>query len=415
MVVKTVDSARISPPIHAGRCRDPRIDATLDVLRHRFGEQPVLVRQPAADPVCPQNGDLDIIVFGQVRELLPERLTGLTEHLLQVDVIHLPQVLLSDPDTLARQGVLAHRILTSQPLSQAGPDLAAQLERMHNLMYVVDVQKERITGFLQLGADTVREVGVTRDLPELALFWLHMSYVAALVSLADSQRILCPNIYTRPFDFVDPLQKALTMNLRSPALELLRLNADPTPLPAILRRLHQQVSETFPEPTWPEAMRQCTRYEYRYFSSQEEIEWRIRIAEELIAGGQPEAAVFYLRFVAYMLARIPMVFHRAREGLDVSFIRPQRAVYPDLERHCPQILDDLREALGGGEPVSSSHLNAAVSFVNSLRRKCLEKLQQQNIHLTGIEQWQPYCEPLDRHSPPNISASFHKENCHGYP
>src|SRR4029077_18351750 len=63
----------------------------------------------------------------------------------------------------------------------------------------------RIAGILDLGFLTVREMGITWDFPALALFWLHVAYAACVAAIADAAGVLCPNVYSRPFDYARPL------------------------------------------------------------------------------------------------------------------------------------------------------------------------------------------------------------------
>ncbi len=71
-------------------------------------------------------------------------------------------------------------------------------------------------------------------------------------------------------------------------------------------------------------MRAVTRAEYAYTLDARELDWRIQVAEEMADDGFPEAALYYLRFWAYSLARIPMVWQSALEGKDIPFLRPER-------------------------------------------------------------------------------------------
>jgi len=356
----------------------------------------ILVREPLLDPNAPNCSDLDVIAFAEVDELLPQRLIlpGYPQHAPLVDLIWLPAKLLSRPDTLAVQGVIPHRILGSRVIHDRSGDAIRQIATLSDLFNRPDIQTARIQGLLQLGADAVREVGVTRDFPGLALFWLHMAAASLLSALADGANLLCPNVYTRPFDHVPGISDAWNMDLNlelEPALvDMLHLDQRIEPMITRLRQIHGEVARAFPEPQWPDNMRQCTRYEYRYFSSADELDWRIRVARELAHNGKPWAAVFSLRFWAYMLACVPMVYHRAKASLDVSFVRPQRAVRPDLELNCPRIIDKLEFIFGESGGVDMHAVDTAVRRMQRLRDETLALLAGRGLDLNGTAHWQPF-------------------------
>jgi hypothetical protein len=142
-------------------------------------------------------------------------------------------------------------------------------------------------------------------------------------------------------------------------------------------------------------MREATRWEYRYFRSPEELEWRLEVANELWDRAGREAANFYLRFWAYCLARIPMVHARANEGIDVSFMRPQRAILPDLQTHCPEILDDLRTIFAGAQALESTELECSLEAICQFREAALHLLSEKGIELEDLRIWTPH-ETLER-------------------
>jgi hypothetical protein len=153
-------------------------------------------------------------------------------------------------------------------------------------------------------------------------------------------------------------------------------------------------------------MRSATRAEYRYFASADELALRLALARELHARGDAAAALFYLRFHAVMLARVPMVARCAREGRDVSFVRPERAVRRVLAEECPAALEPLRAALGGGAPVDVAAVEASLAAALALRSTCLDVLTAHGHDLDGMPPWEP-CRPAPavRPVPPAPDAS----------
>ena len=181
-------------------------------------------------------------------------------------------------------------------------------------------------------------------------------------------------------------------SLRPLLVTALGLDSDPLDLVDPVRRIHRAVSR-FREPDWGPTMPAATRAEYRYFISGEELDWRIGVAREMVERGDPAAAVWYLRFWAYSLARIPIVWNRAQEGVSVSFLRPDRAVGPDLERHCPDILDDVAYVLGHEPPVTSADVNDSLEQLYRLRDWACQFLSKRGLQLPDGKVWRPFERP----------------------
>ena len=239
-----------------------------------------------------------------------------------------------------------------------------------------------------MGYYAVREIGITWDFPELAMFWLHVSYAACTATIVDALGRYCPNVYTRPFEWAVFAEQETGLAITTPMRQALRLQRDVDDAIVRLERMHAIVNERFNEPKWPDAMRESTRYEYRYFSSPLELQWRIRVARAMAEAGDVDAALYYVRFFAYLVARLVMVSARAAEGLDTTFSRPRVAVRPDLERHCPLILEDLSHILGGS--TTRADVELSIHAVRLLRQEALEEIHSRGIELGPLREWAPY-------------------------
>lgn len=352
----------------------------------------VFVRTPIIDDVCPDTSDADVLVFGRVDRLMPERV-----HLSDrrrpatIDIMWYPSTALREPKRLAAEGLVAHRLLGSTQVFDTTGRAAAARQEIGTLMYRPDIQTRRLAGFLEMGCLTVREVGITWDFPALAVFWLQMAHSACLAAMVDAMRGVCPNVYTRPFDYVSEIEHETRVGLRERLVTALHLDADPLELMAPLERIHRTVSARFSEPPWSPNTRSDTRAEYAYVISRQELEWRIRAASEMVArAADPAAACAYLRFWAYSLSRIPAVWQRVHEGMEVSFLRPDRAVRPDLERVCPDIVDDLTTVLSGKRSITVSQVEESLAQLLRLRARTLEFLRTRGLELPGMKPWQPY-------------------------
>ncbi|HSM17489.1 MAG TPA: hypothetical protein VK845_10915 [Gemmatimonadales bacterium] len=369
------------------------LQRAVEVLGDRA--EAVLVRTPMIDPRFPETSDLDLLAVGDVEDFFPERVSLGTEStaLPKIDLIWLPLGQLEEVRRLAKLGLIGHRILSSDIVA----DRTGLASRKHGELRVAffdpDLQAERIAGFLEMGFLTVQEIGVTWQFPALALFWIHLAYAACLAALVDGTKGLCPNVFTRPFDAVPRAEPAAGLALGNHMVETLHLRGDVTSSAHRLRRMVEVVTASFPEPAWPAGMRQITRYEYRYFSSRSELDWRIRAAGEMSRLGSPESALFYLRFWAYSLARLPMVHQRALEGVDVSFVRPSRMVLPDLERLCPEIIDDLALILGGDDAITDEDIRVSLDKLYTLRDHTLDFLAVCGLRFPELKAWAPYEAP----------------------
>jgi len=361
--------------------------------RLRPGADALLIRHPSVDHRSPSAPDVDVLGIHRDKGLLPERLflsNGCAR--VPVDVIWLSRDLVDNPSRFARAGLLPHRLLSSAILYDRDGWMAERWHAIENEMYRPDVWHERIDGFLQLGADTVREIGITWDFPPLALFWLHIAFTACLSAACDASGRYCPNIYTQPMAYLKDVVREFGVDLERPFVGTLRLDREPRHMVAPLRSMHGKIARRFPEPVWPPEIRQDTRYEYRYFLSKDELDLRVAAAEQMIGRGEGPAAVFYLRFWAYALARIPMVHQRTLEGIDVSFLRPERAVLPDLEKNCPEIIDELGDLLSGPQPILLADIQRGLQELAVFREVISARLSERGIP-TQSAAWQPFKPP----------------------
>jgi hypothetical protein len=383
------------PPIknapEPARNPDARVAHTrqriLDLLGGRATA--IFVREPFIDPRCPDTSDADVLAFGTVDSLLPERLNlPAAAGTLPIDVIWLPQALLADPARLAAEGLLPHRLATSTLLLDRDGTAAAAYADVRTAMEQPPARAARIGGFMQMGFLAVREIGVTWDFPPLALFWLHTAFAAATAAWCDASGRLCPNVYTRPFDSLRRIPEAARENWDTRIVTALRLDTDPESLIPLLRTLHEIVAGRFPEPQWPGEMRGTTRAEYVYFLDRAELEWRIAVAQEMIRRGDTAQAVYYLRFWAYSLARMPMVHQCARQGRDVSFMRPERAMGPALRELCAELVEPLALILAAA--TTADDVRAGLEVLSALRARALDVSAGQGLALGALPAWIPF-------------------------
>lgn len=362
------------------------------------------VREPVVDPGCPTTGDVDVLVFDDVPALRPERRrVAAAGRPLLLDLVRLPAAALDGGAGFATQGLLLHRLMTSRPVVEQ-PASAAAVAGIRALAGRDDVRGARLAGFLTLGGDAVREVGITWDFPSLAILWSAIAQVASVAAMVDAAGGYCPNVYTRPLDHLRRLDAEHGTGLTGAFVAAARLDADPRAAARRLEALHAAVASRCPEPSWPPVMRAATRAEYRYFAAADELAARVASAAELAARGDVPSAVFYLRFHAVMLARLPMVARCAREGRDVSFVRPERAVARVLAEECPEALRALEAVLGGERPPDVADVLAGLEAAASARRRCLAFLRERGHDLGAMPPWAP-CRPPPGAARANVCAT----------
>jgi hypothetical protein len=217
-----------------------------------------------------------------------------------------------------------------------------------------------------------------------------MGHAACLATLCDGLRRLCPNVYTRPFDYLDEIDRDVFPGVRAQWIAALHLDADPIPMMAALRRIHAAIIPRFPEPLWPASVRNGTRFEYRYWLSSEELAWRISVATEMLRRGEAASSIYYLRFCAYAIARIPMVYARAQEGRSVSYLRPEQAVLPDLQKLAPEIIEDLHFILAGGGSLNREAIRTSLDMLLSFRDGSIACLRACGVPIPELQNWEPY-------------------------
>ena len=352
----------------------------------------ILIRDPPVDIRCPDTSDLDFVVLADIEEMCSERLQLIAPSnncTTMADLTWLPWNWVNDAESAATRGWVPHRVLSSKLVWDSGRDLARHCREIRTNMYRSDIQEKRTAVFLGLGLDTVREIGITWDFPALALFWLHMAHAACLAVILDGMRRLCPNVYTRPFDYLDEVERQVLPGLRSQWIGALRLDADLLQIIPALKRTHGVISQRFPEPDWPANIRAGTRFEYRYWLSQRELQWRIEVALEMARRGDAAGAVFYLRFCAYATARIPMVHVRSIEGRVVSFLRPEQAILPELERLVPEVLEDLELIFAGTLGFNADALKGSLSVFDEFRQRSVAFLRSCGTPVADLKEWIP--------------------------
>lgn len=354
------------------------------------------VREPVVDPACPHASDIDVLVFDDSDALVPQRTTIVagTGARRSVDLLRVPAALLQDPSALAGYGLIAHRLLAGREIA-ASPPFAELAARTRQLATEPPARDQRIRGFLEMGAYTVREIGITWHFPELALLWSALAQAACCAAWIDVLGGTCSNVYTRPLAYLRSIEGVGGDGLEARFVAAARLDADFGAAARRLRRMHDTLVARVPEPDWPDDMRATTRAEFRYFAAREELDFRLAAAHEMRERGDARAGLFYLRFHGYMLARIPMVARCAREGRDVSFVRPERAVRRTLQDECPEILEDLRALLGGEESCSVADVQRSLAVTLALRRTCVSSLEARGCELGVPTTWEPCRPPPD--------------------
>ncbi len=341
----------------------------------------------------PHPSDLDLLAFGPAAELLVERRRPDADASPALDIIWLPAAWLNEPERLARYGLITHRLLSSDLLWAANAQPRTMQATVQHLFAEPDSRQARLTGFFDLAYLTVREIGVTWDYPPLALFWLQMAWAACLAALADGAGQLCPNLYTRPWPYMRVLGLPGSPLLEPEWTAAFHLDDDVPALIVLLRQVCVIVRRLCAEPVWPEVIRPGTRAEYRYWLDSAETEERIRVASDLAMQGDTAGAVWYLRFCAYSLARLPLVRQHALEGTPTAFGRPARAMRPALEQTCPEIVPIIGRILGGATPPTLDNLSHTLARLESLRRYAESRLAQAGFDLTHCPPWRPYLRP----------------------
>ena len=77
----------------------------------------------------------------------------------------------------------------------------------------------------------------------------------------------------------------------------------------------------------------------------------------------------------------------------MSFVRPSRAVLPELERLCPEILDDLTLILGGDHAITTSDVTHSLDRLYEMRNQTLDFLGTRGLRFPDLKTWRPYEEP----------------------
>ena len=360
-----------------------------DWLQHH-DPRAAFLRLPGHDGDTRPDADLDLLVFDDAaddllvqRHVDPERPGAPT-----LDLLRVPARALGDPGRLASMGLITHRLVTSQCIHDRDGRAGAVADEVARLAQTDLARAARLASFLELGALTVREIGVTRDWPGLSLFWLHMAHGALLATCLDLHGQWCPNVYTRPLDAARRAEPLLGRSAHDGMIARLQLDRDPAPLAQAVQAMHEMARSRCPEPAWPPQVQAATRQEFRYWSEPAELQ------ERLAAAGTGPGAVFYMRYVAYSVLRVAMLHQRAVEGWPhaLPFLRPETEVRPDLARHHPSLLP-LADAVFGA--VTSEDVDAALQQTLELHALVTAQCQARGFGPDTPRQWRPF-EPSSR-------------------
>lgn len=336
------------------------------------------------------DADLDLLVFDDTADdlLVQRHVDTRRPEAPTLDLLRLPARALEDPGRLASMGLITHRLITSDCVHARDGCALAAADAVAALATTREARAARLASFLELGALTVREIGVTRDWPGLSLFWLHMAHSALLATCLDLHGQWCPNIYTRPLDAARRAEPLLGPGVHDGLVARLLLDRDPAPLARAVADMHAMTRSRCPEPAWPAQVQSATRQEFRYWSASAELQ------ERLAAAGDGPGAVFYLRYVAYSVLRVAMLHQRAVEGWaqPLPFLRPETEVRPDLARHHPWLLP-LADSVFGN--VSADELDAALQQTLALHSLVSAQCQAQGLAPDTPRQWRPF-EPASR-------------------
>lgn len=350
----------------------------------------LLVGPAEAAGVHRRAADLDLVCFDDAAgELQVQRLVGPRPR-PSLDLIRLPAKLLHDPAALARMGLIAHRVVTARALREGTPADAVQRGVLARWQEPA-ARASRVAGFLEMVRLTVRETGAAADCPPLALFFLHMAHAGLMAAVLDAAGRPCSNIYTRAPRFAAEAGALLGVPLADTLAQVLDLQGDARALESPLRQLHRMARRRCPGPAWPPAIRAGTRSEFAYWRAPAEIVSRIAAARQMASEGQGPAAVFYLRYAAWSLARLAMVHRRAVEGSPhhVSFIRPERAVLPDLAEHHAPLVGPWLQVLDAGGCCNAGSVQAALQHLLSLRAPLAAQLARCDVE-ARLPEWRPW-------------------------
>lgn len=346
------------------------------------------LRGPDDDDDARAEADLDLLVFdAEADDLQVERRDGGDGR--RLDLLRVPAEVLGQPQRLAAMGLITHRLLDATLVLDRNGAGQRACQQLRQDAWTSAPQQARIASFLEMGWLTVREVGVTRDWPALALFWLSMAHAAALAAMLDAVGQPCPNVYTRPIRWARRLKALAGVDLEPGLHRLLRPPAGLAAMTAALRSLHAQVRARCPEPRWHPAMRSSTRWEYRYWIQPAELDERLGAARALDRAGEPAAAAHYLRYTAYSLLRVAMLHQRALESWPrhIPFIRPETELRPDLQQHHPELLPLAEVLLGRAD---DDELQAALMLTSSVQQQVLALLEARGLGPSDRRPWRPF-------------------------
>lgn len=348
----------------------------------------VICRKPLLDEDCPQVSDVDLLSIYEKPEEYPERITvDASIGRVFVDILWIPVSAMLDPVEAASYKTLPHLLLESETVWMRSADLITPLiDRIKHKAYEKAVWMRRIGNQINFGDAAIQEAWKNLDFPPAALFFLQTAHSYYITALADCLKHSSMSILTRPITKL----RRMAAEIGRPELEqLIRANLylDRKPSASIyaLDRVYGAVSARC-DNRQLQGVSARTRGHYIYTVSPLELKYREAVADALIRRQDYANANFYLRFWSYSISRCPVVLEEARQGRKPSFYVPFRAFKESVQATCPEILDDMKVILSGGEELTQGDAEESINGTSVFRQTIVEEIRGRGLALPTIRE-----------------------------
>jgi hypothetical protein len=339
----------------------------------------ILVRKPLLDEDCPEVSDVDLISIWEGPEEFPERITVESQMgQVYVDVLWIPVSKMVDSLEAASYKVLPHLLLEYEPVWLRSEPVRELIDSIKLSVYDKAVWERRIGHQIGFGDAALEESRKNLDFPPAALFFLQTAHSYYITALADCLKRSTMSLLTRPVTKLEHMAAETNCELESLLRANLHLDIDPSPSLVALRRVHNNVTlRCAGRQLLGVSMR--AKGHFAYSISPLELEYRLLVANALVAKKDYPNANFYLRFWGYSVSRCPVVLEEAREGRKPSFYVPFEPFKKSVQATCPEILADMETILG--KEVTTRGVEESINGTILFRKMVSDEIQDREISL----------------------------------
>jgi len=339
----------------------------------------ILCRWPLLDEDYPEVSDVDLLSIWDGPEELPNRIVAtVSSGRVFVDIVWIPLSAMVDPVKAASYRILPHLLLGSKVVWLRSDEIKSLIGQIKLNTYEKDIWNRRLGNQINFGDVALLEASRNLDFPQASQFFLQIAHSYYMMALGDSLKRKITSFITRPIIKLKNIDAETGCRLEDMLKANLYLGTNPSVQLSALRRISNVIRSKC-RGQMPLGMSLKTAGHFAYMFSPMELDYREMVADAMIKKGDYANASIYIRFMAYSLARCPIVFEEAGNGRDPSFFVPNQPLKKSLQQTCPEIIDDLTLILG--EKLTRAQVESSITGTLSFRSVVMEQINKRGTRI----------------------------------